>query len=103
MFIPPKSHHTFTFVIMLIFLPIFKVTTSFCFWYGNKNMSKKREGGWSGIGMATVGIDPTNFGILNDHPPKIPPGELLGGVVKNCQDGKDYQKHQFEILIAHIY
>ena len=48
-------------------------------------MSKKREGGWSGIGMATVGIDPTNFGILNDHPTKIPPGELLGGVVKNCQ------------------
>ena len=47
-------------------------------------MSKKREGGWSGIGMATVGIDPTNFGILNDHPTKIPPGELLGGVVKNC-------------------
>ena len=49
-------------------------------------MSKKREGGWSGIGMATVGIDPTNFGILNDHPTKIPPGELLGGVVKNCQN-----------------
>ena len=49
-------------------------------------MSKKREGGWSGIGMATVGIDPTNFGILNDHPTKIPPGELLGGVVKNCRD-----------------
>ena len=48
-------------------------------------MSKKREGGWSGIGMATVGIDPTNFGILNDHPTKIPPGELLGGVVKNCR------------------
>ena len=47
-------------------------------------MSKKREGGWSGIGMATVGIDPTNFEILNDHPTKIPPGELLGGVVKNC-------------------
>ena len=35
--------------------------------------------------MATVGIDPTNFGILNDHPTKIPPGELLGGVVKNCR------------------
>ena len=85
MFIPSKSHHTFTFVIMLIFLPIFKVTTSFCFWYGNKNMSKKCEGGWSGIGMATVGIDPTNFGIFNDHPTKIPPGELLGGVVKNCR------------------
>ena len=47
-------------------------------------MSKKREGGWSGIGMATVGINPTNFGILNGHPTKIPPGEILGGVVKNC-------------------
>ena len=47
-------------------------------------MSKKREGGWSGIGMATVGIDPTNFGILNGHPTKIPPGEIWGGVVKNC-------------------
>ena len=46
-------------------------------------MSKKR--GWSGIGMATVGIDPTNFGILNGHPTKIPPGEILGGVVKNCR------------------
>ena len=34
--------------------------------------------------MATVGIDPTNFGILNGHPTKIPPGEILGGVVKNC-------------------
>ena len=63
---------------MLIFLPIFKVTTSFCFWYGNKNMSKKREGGWSGIGMATVGIHPNDFDL---YPNKIPPGR----VVQNCQ------------------
>ena len=48
-------------------------------------MSKKGEGGWSGFRMATVGIDPTNFGILNGHPTKIPLSEILGGVVQNCR------------------
>ena len=63
-------------------------------------MSKKREGGWSGIGMATVGIDPTNFGILNDHPTKIPPGELLGGVVKNCPNS--YPCQLLGLQLKHI-
>ena len=35
------------------------------------------RGGWSGFGMATVGIDPTNYEL---NPTKIPPG----GVVQNC-------------------
>ena len=34
--------------------------------------------------METVGIDPTNFGILNGHPNIKPPGEILGGVVKTA-------------------
>ena len=36
------------------------------------------EGGWSGIGMATVGIHPNDFNL---NPNKIPPG----GVVQNWQ------------------
>ena len=35
------------------------------------------RGGWSGFGMVTVGIHPTDFEL---NPTKIPPG----GVVKNC-------------------
>ena len=42
------------------------------------NESKNLEGGWSGIGMATVGIHPTNLEL---DPTKIPPG----GVVQNCR------------------
>ena len=41
-------------------------------------MSQKiLRGGWSGIGMATVGIHPTDLEL---DPTKIPPG----GVVQNC-------------------
>ena len=47
-------------------------------------MSKKSEGGWSGIGMANSGIDPTHVYLLNDHPTQIPPCEILGPVVQNC-------------------
>ena len=35
------------------------------------------RGGWSGFGMVTVGIHPTDFEL---NPTKIPPG----GVVQNC-------------------
>ena len=42
------------------------------------------RGGWSGFGMATVGMDPTSITILNGHPTKIPPDKILGGVVQNC-------------------
>ena len=47
-------------------------------------MPKKSEGGWSGIGMANSGIDPTYVYFLNDHPTQIPPSEILGPVVQNC-------------------
>ena len=54
--------------------------------------------------MATVGIDPTNFGILNDHPTKIPPGELLGGVVKNCLNVSEtvnfFSSDNFPVLVG---
>ena len=56
----------------------FEVLTKFPFWYRNKNESKSLEGGWSGIGMATVGIHPTDLEL---DPTKIPPG----GVVQNCR------------------
>ena len=48
-------------------------------------MPKKSEGGWSGIGTANSGIDPTHVYFLNDHPTQIPPSEMLGPVVQNCQ------------------
>ena len=49
-------------------------------------MSQKNlEGGWSGFGMATVGIHPNDFWVLNGHPNKIPTNEMLGDVVNNCQ------------------
>ena len=47
-------------------------------------MPKKSEGGWSGIGTANSGIDPTHVYFLNDHPTQIPPSEILGPVVQNC-------------------
>ena len=50
-------------------------------------MTKKSEGGWSGIGMANSGIDPTHVFLLNDHPTQIPPSEILGPVVQNCHFG----------------
>ena len=34
--------------------------------------------------MATVGIDPNTFEVLNGHPNKIPTDQILGGVVQNC-------------------
>ena len=56
------------------------------FWYWSIDMPKKSEGGWSGIGMANSGIHPTHVLFLNDHPTQIPPSEILGPVVQNCQD-----------------
>ena len=41
---------------------------------------QNHEGGWSGIGMATVGIHPNDFDL---YPNKIPPGR----VVQNCPLG----------------
>ena len=40
---------------------------------------QNHEGGWSGIGMVTVGIHPNDFDL---YPNKIPPGR----VVQNCRD-----------------
>ena len=40
---------------------------------------QNHEGGWSGIGMATVGIHPNDFDL---YPNKIPPGR----VVQNCRN-----------------
>ena len=44
-------------------------------------VKKISRGGWPGFGMATVGIHPNDFGVLNGHPNKIPTNEMLGGVV----------------------
>ena len=52
-------------------------------------MPKKSEGGWSGIGMANSGIDPTHVYFLNDHPTQIPPSEILGPVIQNCRGEKE--------------
>ena len=41
------------------------------------------RGGWSGIGTATVGIDPNTFEVLIGHPTKIPTDRILGDVVQN--------------------
>ena len=57
----------------------------FSFRYRRIDMPKKSEGGWSGIGMANSGIDPTHVYFLNDHPTQIPPSEILGPVVQNCR------------------
>ena len=46
-------------------------------------MPKKSEGGWSGIGMANSGIDPTHDYF---YPTQIPPSEILGPVVQNCRN-----------------
>ena len=43
------------------------------------------RGGWSGLGMATVGIDPNTFEVLIGHPTKIPTDRILGDVVQNCR------------------
>ena len=56
----------------------------FSFRYRRIDMPKKSEGGWSGIGTANSGIDPTHVYFLNDHPTQIPPSEILGPVVQNC-------------------
>ena len=37
-----------------------------------------------GLGWQTVGLIPPMFN-LNDHPTQIPPSEILGPVVQNCQ------------------
>ena len=57
----------------------------FSFRYRRIDMPKKSEGGWSGIGMVNSGIDPTHVYFLNDRPTQIPPSEILGPVVQNCQ------------------
>ena len=53
------------------------------------------RGGWSGFGMVTVGIDPTDFKL---NPTKIPPG----GVVQNCQCHKTEKNSKKSINIARI-
>ena len=45
---------------------------------------QNHEGGWSGIGMATVGIHPNDFDL---YPNKIPPGR----VVQNCPLGNHHK------------
>ena len=39
---------------------------------------QNHEGGWSGIGMATVGIHPNDFDL---YPNKIPPGRVVQNVL----------------------
>ena len=49
---------------------------------------KQREGGaktYFAKLSSLWGSQPTTFGILNCHLTKIPPDEILGGVVQNCQ------------------
>ena len=47
--------------------------------------------GWLGFGMATVGIDPNTFEVLNGHPTKIPTDRILGDVVQNCRNENSLQ------------
>ena len=57
------------------------------FVFGTENeASQTNSEGWFGFGMATVGIDPNTFEVLNGHPTKIPTDEILGGVVQNCHN-----------------
>ena len=59
---------------------------------------QNHEGGWSGIGMATVGIHPNDFDL---YPNKIPPGR----VVQNCHFNNKNIAHIFVIskfLLFHI-
>ena len=58
-------------------------------------VKKINRGGWTGFGMATVGIDPNTFEVLNGHPTKIPTDEILGGVVQNCHSGNAQKKTFF--------
>ena len=44
--------------------------------------------------MATVGIDPNTFEVLNGHPNKIPTDKILGGVVQNCPKKLQRQKQR---------
>ena len=46
---------------------------------------QNHEGGWSGFGMATIGIYPNDFDL---HPNKIP----TGGVVQNCLPGTRFTR-----------
>ena len=48
---------------------------------------QNHEGGWSGFGMATVGIYPNNFDL---YPNKIPPGR----VVQNCHIQNVFEKEK---------
>ena len=62
------------------------------------------RGGWSGLGMATVGIDPNTFEVLNGHPTKIPTDRILGDVVQNCPQCIMCNVHVFDTLYPyHIY
>ena len=74
--IPTKSQHLFTFLII-----IGKLSKQFHFGIEITVSQKNLEGGWSGFGMATVGIHPNDFWVLNGHPNKIPTNEMLGDVV----------------------
>ena len=49
------------------------------------------RGGWSGFGMATVGIDPTDFKL---NPTKIPPG----GVVQNSRVTLDSIRNSCDVF-----
>ena len=62
-------------------------------------MPKKSEGGWSGIGTANSGIDPTHVYFLNDHPTQIPPSEILGPVVQNCPDHIEHGEPNETIIL----
>ena len=51
---------------------------------------QNHEGGWSGIGMVTVGIHPTDLEL---DPTKIPPG----GVVQNCRGSAVFPDHEVNV------
>ena len=50
---------------------------------------QNHEGGWSGIGMATVGIHPNDFDL---YPNKIPPGRV---VISRHHSEQMFQMGQF--------
>ena len=50
---------------------------------------QNHEGGWSGIGMATVGIHPNDFDL---YPNKIPPGRVVQNCLQSNQTNSFFEK-----------
>ena len=59
------------------------------------------RGGWSGIGMVLVWIDPNYVGSLCSNPNKIQTNDMVGGVMYFCQQSNHQHSPaitKFEII-----